>query len=223
VCYVAQALAAIDTDIGQKGYFWMETNCIMAEKETIPQLGPVIVKLMQGVVYRDQHEAIWRDLMSLQVQVIDYLRVIGLSLEMDESEGFAYLRQQESDKSEGNAIPKLVQRRPLSYPVSLLCVLLREKLIEADAGGSEIRVVLTKDQIIEMMRVFLPDQANEARLIDKIGTHINKVVELGFLRKHQKETNVYEVRRIIKALVDADWLSDVDEKLRLYREYIINN
>jgi hypothetical protein len=161
--------------------------------------------------------------MTLQVQVIDYLRVIGLALEVDEAEGFAYLCQENLDESEDNILPKLVQRRPLSYPVSLLCVLLRKKLIEADAGGSDIRVVLSKDQITEMMRVFLPDKANEAKLIDKIGTHINKVVELGFLRKHQKETNVYEVRRIIKALVDADWLSEVDEKLRAYHEYAINH
>ena len=195
----------------------------MAEKKHLPQLGPVVVKLMQGVVYRDQHENVWRDLMTLQVQVIDYLRVIGLALEVDEAEGFAYLCQEDLDKSEDNVLPKLVQRRPLSYPVSLLCVLLRKKLIEADAGGSEIRVILSKDQITEMMRVFLPDQANEAKLIDKIGTHINKVVELGLLRKHQKETNVYEVRRIIKALVDADWLSEVDEKLRAYHEYALNH
>jgi hypothetical protein len=195
----------------------------MAEKKHLPQLGPVVVKLMQGVVYRDQHETVWRDLMTLRVQVIDYLRVIGLALEVDEAEGFAYLCQENLDESEGSVLPKLVQRRPLSYPVSLLCVLLRKKLIEADAGGSDIRVVLSKDQITEMMRVFLPDQANEAKLIDKIGTHINKVVELGFLRKHQKETNVYEVRRIIKALVDADWLSEVDEKLRAYHEYALNH
>jgi len=195
----------------------------MAQKETLPQLGPVVVKLMQGVVYRDQHEAVWRDLISLQVQAIDYLRVIGLTLEVDEAEGFAYLRQVDPDESVEITIPKLIQRRPLSYPVSLLCVLLRKKLVEADAGGGEVRVVLSRDQIVEMMRVFLPNQANEAKLIDKIGTYINKVVELGFLRKHQKEPNVYEVRRIIKALVDADWLSDVDEKLRLYHEYTINH
>ena len=195
----------------------------MAQKETLPQLGPVVVKLMQGVVYRDQHEAVWRDLISLQVQAIDYLRVIGLTLEVDEAEGFAYLRQVDPDESVEITIPKLIQRRPLSYPVRLICVLLRKKLVEADAGGGEVRVVLSRDQIVEMMRVFLPNQANEAKLIDKIGTYINKVVELGFLRKHQKEPNVYEVRRIIKALVDADWLSDVDEKLRLYHEYTINH
>ena len=80
-------------------------------------------------------------------------------------------------------------------------------------------MILTREQIVEMVRVFLPDQANEAKLVDKIDTHINKVVELGFLRKLQKNSRIYEVRRIIKALVDADWLTDLDEKLEVYKKY----
>jgi hypothetical protein len=103
--------------------------------------------------------------------------------------------------------------------VSLLCVLLRKKLVEADAGGTETRVILTREQIVEMMRVFLPDQANEAKLVDRIDAHINKVVEMGFLRKHEKSGQIYEVRRILKALVDADWLADMDEKLHVYRDH----
>jgi hypothetical protein len=33
-----------------------------------------------------------------------------------------------------------------------------------------------------MVRVFLPATSNEARLTDQIDAHINKAVELGFLR-----------------------------------------
>ncbi len=31
----------------------------MDEKVEQPQLGPVVIKLMRGVVYRDRHEAVW--------------------------------------------------------------------------------------------------------------------------------------------------------------------
>ena len=31
--------------------------------------------------------------------------------------------------------------------------------------------------------MFLPEGSNEAKLIDQIETHINKIVELGFLRR----------------------------------------
>ena len=91
--------------------------------------------------------------------------------------------------------------------------------MEADAGGGDARVILTRDQIVEMVRVFLPDQANEAKLVDRIDTHINKIVALGFLRKLKKNSRIYEVRRIIKALVDADWLAELDEKLEVYKKY----
>lgn len=186
--------------------------------ETLPQLGPVVVKLMKGVVYRDAHEAEWQDLVQLESQVCDYVRVIGLELVMDEAEGYAYLHQAEPEQ-EGVKLPRLMQRRPLSYPVSLLCVLLRKKLVEADVSGEQMRLVLTRDQMAEMMRVFLQDQPNEVRLMDRIDAHINKVVELGFLRRFSKDAQTFEVRRILKALVDADWLAQMDEKLDEYKAH----
>jgi hypothetical protein len=173
---------------------------------------------MKGVVYRDAHEAEWQDLVLLESQVCDYVRVIGLELVMDEAEGYAYLHQAEPEQ-EGVKLPRLMQRRPLSYPVSLLCVLLRKKLVEADVSGEQMRLVLTRDQMAEMMRVFLQDQPNEVRLMDRIDAHINKVVELGFLRRFSKDAQTFEVRRILKALVDADWLAQMDEKLDEYKAH----
>lgn len=183
--------------------------------ETLPPLGPVVVKLMKGVVYRDAHEAVWQDLVLLESQVGDYVAVMGLDLILDEAEGYAYLHQAEPEP-DGVKLPRLMQRRPLGYPVSLLCVLLRQKLVEADVSGEEIRLVLTRDQMAEMMRVFLKDQPNEAKLMDRVDSHINKVVELGFLRRFSKDSQAFEVRRILKALVDADWLARMDEKLEEY-------
>ncbi len=183
--------------------------------KTPPRLGPAVVKLMKGVVYRDAHEAVWQDLVLLESQVRDYVQVIGLDLVLDEAEGYAYLHQALPEE-EGEKLPRLMQRRPLSYPVSLLCVLLRKKLVEADVSGEQVRVVLTRDQMVEMMRLFLKDQPNEAKLVDRIDTHINKVVELGFLRRFRKDAQAFEVRRILTALVDADWLAHMDEKLAEY-------
>lgn len=188
------------------------------QTDTLPQLGPVVVKLMKGVVYRDAHESVWQDLVLLESQVSDYVRVIGLDLIMDESEGYAYLHQAEPEQDEVK-LPRLMQRRPLSFPVSLLCVLLRKKLVETDVSGEEVRLILTRDQMVEMMRVFLKDQPNEAKLMDRIDAHINKVTELGFLRRFSKDADTFEVRRILRALVDADWLARMDEKLEEYRAH----
>jgi len=45
--------------------------------------------------------------------------------------------------------------------------------------------------------------------MDQVDTWINKVVELGFARRLHNDTNKIEVRRIIKAFVDAQWLHDL--------------
>ncbi|USE38641.1 DUF4194 domain-containing protein [Endozoicomonas sp. SCSIO W0465] len=141
-------------------------------------LGLVVVNLMKGVVYRDQNPAVWQQLEERHAPVLDYVRVMGLDLILDEAEGYAFLRQlndeETEDKPESAKLPKLVARRPLSFPVSLLCVLLRKKMVEQDASGGDARLILTREQIVEMMRVFLPDRANEARLFDQIDTHINQ-------------------------------------------------
>ncbi|MFD4523024.1 DUF4194 domain-containing protein [Streptomyces sp. NPDC058470] len=73
-------------------------------------------------------------------------------------------------------------RRSLSYPVSLLVVLLRKRLA-FDAGADGTQLMITRDEIVEMIRAFLPAGTNESRLVDQIDGHINKVVDLQFLRR----------------------------------------
>ena len=100
--------------------------------------------------------------------------------------------------------------------MSLLLALLRKKLAEFDAQGGDTRLMLTREQIAEMVRVFLPATSNEARLTDQIDAHINKAVELGFLRPAKNSEQTYEVRRILKAFVDGQWLADFDARLAEY-------
>ena len=192
--------------------------------ETPSQIAPVLIQLLRGVLYRDRQEQLWQSLIDFQAAAHDYFGIIGLELIIDESEGYAFLRQREPERddtvdSEQQTLPRLVQRRPLSYAVSLLCVLLRKRLVEQDAGGGEARVILSRDQIIDMMRVFLPGKGNEAKSIDQINRHINKVIEYGFLRRLKGQEDQFEVRRIIKALVTADLLVELDHKLAQYSEY----
>lgn len=175
------------------------------------RLGPLLVTLFQGVLYRAD-ATLWQPLLDLQARVRDYARILGLELVLDEAEGYAYLRQRAAGPGEPE-LPRLVQRRQLSYPVSLILVLLRKKLAEFDATGGDTRLIVAREQIADQVRLFLPDTANEARLLDRIDTHINKVVELGFLHRLRGQDDQYEVRRILKAFVDAQWLSDFDQRL----------
>jgi hypothetical protein len=183
---------------------------------TEPDLPLAVTQLMKGVVYRDTHDRAWGSLMELQPQARDYVEVIGLQVIIDEAEGYAFLRQLAADPDDSDALPRLIPRRALSFHVSLVLALLRKKLAEFDAQGGGTRLMLTREQIAEMVRVFLPASSNEARLTDQIDTHINKAVELGFLRPAKNAEQAYEVRRILKAFVDGQWLADFDARLAEY-------
>jgi Domain of unknown function (DUF4194) len=181
-----------------------------------PSLPLALTQLMKGVVYRDTHDRAWRSVLELQPQARDYLATLGLRMVVDEAEGYAFCRQREPDPDDPDPLPRLIPRRMLSFHVSLLLALLRKKLAEFDALGGETRLILTREQIGEMVRVFLPSTSNEARLTDQIDAHLNKCVELGFLRAVKNSEQAYEVRRILKAFVDGQWLADFDDKLAEY-------
>jgi len=180
----------------------------------------ILVSLLKGVLYKESDLPTWQALLDLQGRVRDYLSALGLELVLDEGEGCAYLRQRAPLAAESE-LPRLVPRRQLSYPVSLLLALLRKKLVELDAAGGETRLILGREQIVDLLRVFLPDSANEARFVDKVDVHINKIVELGFLRRLRGRDDQYEVRRILKAYVDAQWLSELNARLEGYRQHAI--
>ncbi|WP_058569311.1 DUF4194 domain-containing protein [Xylella fastidiosa] len=192
---------------------------------TVPELSHLMVSLLKGVLYRNQEERLWSSLLRLQTQVREHTAVLWLDLVLDQAEGYAFLKSRpDPDAAEGSARPpRLIARHALPYPVSLMLALLRKRMAESDARGGDPRLVLTREEIAELMRVFLPDATNEARLIDQLNTTINKVVDLGFLRPLPSPSNStpnhdnYEVGRILKAFVDAQWLAEFDARLEAYR------
>lgn len=188
----------------------------------IDNLSVLVISLLKGAVYQESDPAQWNFLLNLQPRVRDYVAVLGLELVLDEAEGYAFLRSRAENDDEAQKIPRLIVRRPLSFPVSLLLALLRKKLAEFDAGGGETRLVLSRDEVVELVRVFLPESSNESRMIDQMEAHLNKIVELGFLRRLKPSASnnvhtVFEVRRILKAFVDAQWLADFDARLAAYQ------
>lgn len=183
--------------------------------ESPSELSVAVVHLCKGPVYRDTHDKAWDLVLALRSQVDDYVAVLGLQVVVDDSEGYAYLRSRPV-ADEGVELPRLVARRALSFHVSILLALLRKRLAELDATSADTRLVLSRDQLVEMLRVFLPESSNDARLVDQIDSHLNKVVDLGFLRRLRGEPDRFEVRRIIKAYIDGQWLADFDAQLDEY-------
>ena len=55
-------------------------------------VGPALIHLMRGVVYRESNEDAWATLERQGATVRDHFSVIGVELVVDDTEGYAYLR-----------------------------------------------------------------------------------------------------------------------------------
>ncbi len=194
----------------------------MSNPEANGNISQVLIALMKGVMYQEDHPARWQLLLDLQAQVREYMAPLGLEVVLDEGENYAFLRQRAAAEEEGE-LPRLIPRRQLSYSVSLLLALLRRRLAEFDAASGDTRLILSRENIVNMVRVFLPDTTNEARLADRIDTDIRKAIELGFLRRLHGGEEQFEVRRILKAFIDAQWLGEFDRRLTAYHDHFISS
>lgn len=183
----------------------------------------VLIALLKGIVYSHQEE-IWNTLILPENErdVRNYFANIHLDVIIDKSEGYAYLKQQsselpeETEEAEQDTAPRLIRKRQLTFHVSLLCILLRKYLIENDQEGESTKAILSREEIGNQMKLYLKESSNEATAYKQIDNAIRKVEDEGFLRRMKTEQEQYEVNRIIKAFVNADQISDLLERYKVY-------
>lgn len=183
----------------------------------------VLIALLKGIVYSHQEE-IWNTLILPENErdVRNYFANIHLDVIIDKSEGYAYLKQQsselpeETEEAEQDTAPRLIRKRQLTFHVSLLCILLRKYLIENDQEGESTKAILSREEIENQMKLYLKESSNEATAYKQIDNAIRKVEDEGFLRRMKTEQEQYEVNRIIKAFVNADQISDLLERYKVY-------
>lgn len=173
-----------------------------------------LIALLKGIVY-DYQKDVWDCLLQYEADIKKYFLLTGLELFIDKSEGYAFLRQKEWEEDE-TPLPRLAEKRQLNFFTSLLCIVLRKFLLEHDAQGGSVRSIISEGEIISRAKIFLVTGTDEAKQDDKIITAINKVVDLGFLRKLEDSEKNYEVHRIIKGFVNADVIDETLRKFQIY-------
>lgn len=186
------------------------------EENTIPSYAPIIVKLFQSVIYDDDRKT-WQELLSFQHQIRKYFATIGIHLHLNEQDGFAFLSQ--PDEYEGQKVPRLMRRMPLSYEVTLLLVVLREAIEEFDVQNTDNRkLFITNSELKDRIELFFEDKSDKVKLLNKFDTYINSVENLGFIKQVDVRTfdetvKTYEVRRIIKAKINNEKLEEIKAKM----------
>ncbi|MDZ4672050.1 MAG: DUF4194 domain-containing protein [Phototrophicales bacterium] len=172
-----------------------------------------IRKLLKGVVYHD--DPAWMQIRDYEFPIREYLAKIGLGIHLDEIGNFAYLYDQSRDDDQPSSLPALTNRRNLSFPDTLLLVLLRERLDEhemRDLDGN--RLILSIDEITEMYRVFVDNTADARRTDQSLLNSMNRLKKYGFLtERHDKR---FEVRPLLRAKISADELEEIKSRLQHY-------
>ena len=172
-----------------------------------------LIALLKGIVYNHQKE-VWENLLRYEADIKKYFQPIGLELYLDKSEGYAYLRQIEWE--EEVELPILSEKRKLNFLTSLVCIVVRKYLLEQDAQSGSARVIISEQELLNRLKVYLPGSNDEAKQQEKIISTINKVIEIGFLRKLEGQGDNYEIHRIIKGFINADVIQDTLNKLQEY-------
>ncbi|MCW3090021.1 MAG: hypothetical protein JWP81_1090 [Ferruginibacter sp.] len=184
----------------------------------------VIIKLLQGPVYADEKN-LWRDLQSWQTSIQEYFTKIGIQLLINEADGYARIVQPEADDSDENPLPRLMRKQTMNYETTLLCVILRETLEEFDIKTEGTKLFLTQKDIKERIELFYKEQTNRSKLWKELATPINTLKNIGILKLTRedpvnRDNNQYEVKRIIKSLVDNDKMEQIRNKLKTYVDTI---
>ncbi|HVB21688.1 MAG TPA: DUF4194 domain-containing protein [Ktedonobacteraceae bacterium] len=183
----------------------------------IAPYAPVILKLLQNPLFSDEASA-WNMLLSHFTPVQEYFARIGLEVCLNEEEGYAYLHQPTLEDNEGQVItlPRLTRRDRLTYHATLLCVLLREWIDQFESTHLDAgKCTITDAQIRELLFPFLLARTDERAMQRRINLSIERLIDLGFLKRMPDTDNpaYFEVRRILKAKIDADKLAEIKEKL----------
>ena len=177
----------------------------------------VLARLLLEPIYRED-ESLWEALRGERDAIAHYFRQIGQEVVVDEAEGYAFLRQIEVEG--GESVPRIGRRQSLGYTATLLLVCLREELARFDASaGDSTRLVLTRQQLRELVSQFVRETNNQIRDIRRIDTAIGRLEELAFLRAFgPPEAETFEVMRILKARFGPAELEEVRSRLTSHVE-----
>lgn len=193
------------------------------------------IKLLRGPVYKiKEKNDLWMRLITYKKQLDDYFATIGLRVFLEEEDGYAFLEQigenlargmEEEDEDSENStaqLPKLIKKTPLSYDVSMLCVLLRYELEKFENSQTESQaLVLRKSEIYSLYKSFTKDKADELKQIKDLDRALRTLCNLTFLFTKDKldqgdisDDTEFEVSPIIKAKIDIDFMKEFLDKMK---------
>ena len=187
-------------------------------EQHIKPYSKAVVKLLRQPI--ESSMSLWNDVLNYQVEIQDYLTIIGLELVVKKDDGFAYLKELED--SEGNTLG-IISKRKIGFEASIIIVVLRQTLEEFDQNPNQFDVnekFISFQEIKDEIELFLPETYNKVKLMKDLEINIRRIVELGYLREISRDDfdTTYQIHRIIKEKISLDQLQEFKNKLENYVE-----
>ena len=185
----------------------------------LPEWSSVAVSLLRGTVYGTDART-WSRLLDHRSAVEDYVAKVGLKLVIDEtSPGIAYLRQLHEDEVDtpGDPPPTLLRQQRLTYPQTLLSVLLRDEYRRFEDGTTpDERCVVEERVLFEQWQAFFPESADERRLRDGLRKSLKQLEKVGFTRGLSVEPPAWEVLPVLKTRLTVEALQSLRDELHAH-------
>lgn len=192
--------------------FYEETETKRTRPESL-----AAVRLLQGVIYSSDTQC-WQQVLNYRSDLEDYFANVGLVLVVDENDGFAYLRQGTDDERDANgtALPRLFRRTPMTYDMTLLCILLRDEMRRwEDEDLDNSRCTVTIDQLQGAWRSMQPASVDDVQSRKSLEVNIKKLEAISFVQKFGGDGE-YEIRRILKARLPLEKLNQLHAQMKDY-------
>lgn len=184
----------------------------LLQDPVIIETGPLKVALLRGPVYAEEAGS-WARLLHHQEVLTLYFLQIGLELKINRDFGYAYLDQISADEP-GGKFGTLFARRPLSFEATVVGVALRDELLRRETVRlDEGPAVMPLEEIVELVRAFIKDSADEVKERDRWRAAVLAFAKLGFLKDLQNERKEFQLRAIIRARFDFETLQELKETL----------
>lgn len=180
----------------------------------------VFIKLLKGPIEYVE-KSTWEKLIQYKSELTGFLQQLGLTLVLDEQDGYAYVKHMQTDE-EDNSVT-WIQRRSLTYEESVMLVLLREMMAEFEVGEATNRELIKKRrEIKEYAELFFKENASRVKFLKEIDRLIDKAEENGFLDKTENHDLVdeqkFRIKKIIKAKVSSEELDVFYQQLQKFKE-----
>ncbi|MBV4356254.1 DUF4194 domain-containing protein [Pinibacter aurantiacus] len=176
----------------------------------------VFIKLLKGPVEYIEKNT-WEKLLQYKSELAVFVQQLGLTLVLDEEDGYAYVKHTISEEDDDAAV-SWMQRRSFTYDESVLLVLLRDMMAEFEVGEATSRELIKKRrEIKEYAELFFKENASRVKFIRELDRLIDRAEENGFIDKMENndilDEQKFRIKKIIKARVDGEILDQFKQQL----------